>query len=198
VHAIVITPETQIIDPLLVNPWGSAIRTTGLGGHFWLAKAGANPDGEYTVTEYIGDVYDQNDGRFVPLLQDALTFVKVDGLPIGQVFSGSASDFPVPGLLCTDDSLPTCDKDSQPTPLGSFTGPSRFIVATEDGKLAGWTEGRIEGTFGRMRKFETIIDHAAQGALYRGPPLRTSRRTTGCAPPTLVRIRSSATTKRGC
>jgi hypothetical protein len=51
------TPETQIVDPLLVNPWGSAIRTAGLGGHFWLANAGANSDGEYTVTEYIGDVY---------------------------------------------------------------------------------------------------------------------------------------------
>lgn len=160
------TPETQIVDPLLVNPWGSAIRTAGSGGHFWLANAGANPSGEYTVTEYIGDVYDQN-GHFVPLFQDALKFVKVDGPPIGQVFSGATSDFPVTGLLCADDSLETCDA-SQPAFLGPFTGPSRFIVATEDGKLAGWTEGRMNGTFGRLRKFETVIDNSAQGALYRG------------------------------
>jgi uncharacterized protein (TIGR03118 family) len=163
---VYVTPETQIIDPLLVNPWGSAIRTAGLGGHFWLANAGASPDGEYTVTEYIGDVYDQ-DGHFVPLSQDALKVVKVDGPPIGQVFSGAVSDFPVTGLLCTNDSLPTCEA-SQPAFLGSFTGPGRFIVATEDGKLAGWTEGRMNGILGRMRKFETIIDNSAQGALYRG------------------------------
>ena len=161
-----VTPATQIVDPLLINPWGSAIRTAGLGGHFWLANAGANPSGEYTVTEYIGDVYDQG-GQFVPLFQDALQFVKVDGPPIGQVFSSSASDFPVTGLLCADDSLQTCDA-SQPAFLGQFTGPSRFIVATEDGKLAGWTEGTLHGTFGRLRKFETVIDNSAQGALYRG------------------------------
>ena len=55
---------TQIVDPLLVNPWGSAIRAAGLGGHFWLANQGTN-----TVTEYVGDVYDAN-GNFVPLHQD--------------------------------------------------------------------------------------------------------------------------------
>ncbi|HKX29079.1 MAG TPA: hypothetical protein VJ302_23065, partial [Blastocatellia bacterium] len=31
-------PNATIIDPLLSNPWGTAIRTAGLGGHFWLAN----------------------------------------------------------------------------------------------------------------------------------------------------------------
>lgn len=156
------TRDTQIVDPLLVNPWGSAIRTAGLGGHFWVANAGSN-----TVTEYVGDVFDQA-GRFVPLFQDALKVVPVDGPPIGQVFSASASDFPVTGALCTDDGLATCNASQGAKFLGNFTGPSRFIVATEDGKLAAWTEGRLGGQFGRMRKFETVVDNSAQGALYRG------------------------------
>lgn len=156
------TGDTQIIDPLLVNPWGSAIRTAGLGGHFWLANAGSN-----TVTEYVGDVYDQQ-GRLVPLHQDALKVVAVDGPPIGQVFSGSPSDFPVTGALCSDDSLPTCGPSQGVKHLGTFTGPARFIVATEDGKIAAWTEGRIGGQFGRMRKFETVVDNSTRGSLYRG------------------------------
>jgi hypothetical protein len=32
-------PAAAIIDPLLLNPWGAAIRSAGLGGHFWLANA---------------------------------------------------------------------------------------------------------------------------------------------------------------
>jgi uncharacterized protein (TIGR03118 family) len=155
-------PDTQIVDPLLVNPWGSAIRTAGLGGHFWLANAGSN-----TVTEYIGDVHDQQ-GQFVPLYQDALRVVAVDGPPIGQVFSASASDFPVTGSLCSDDALQTCDASQGAKHLGIFTGPARFIVATEDGKIAAWTEGRLGGQFGRMRKFETVVDNSGSGALYRG------------------------------
>jgi uncharacterized protein (TIGR03118 family) len=153
--------STQIVDPLLVNPWGAAIRTAGLGGHFWLANQGSR-----TVTEYVGDVYDAT-GRFVPLFQDQLKVVAVAGSPVGQVFSGSATDFPVTGSLCADDSVPTCEPGA-PSYVGEFTGPSRFIVNTEEGQIAAWTEGRVNTTFGRMRKFVTVIDNSAQGALYRG------------------------------
>jgi uncharacterized protein (TIGR03118 family) len=155
-------PQAPLIDPLLVNPWGAAIRTAGLGGHFWLANAGSA-----TVTTYVGDVYDES-GQFIPLFQDDLKFVAVDGSAIGQVFSASPSDFPVTGPLCTDDSLDTCGAAQGSAFLGEFTGPSRFIVATEEGQIAAWTEGTLNGQFGRMRAFVTVLDHAAQGALYRG------------------------------
>jgi uncharacterized protein (TIGR03118 family) len=166
------TPDTQLIDPLLVNPWGAAIRTAGLGGHFWLANAAgptvpADPKC-FTVTEYVGDVFD-GQGGFVPIFQDALKLVTVEGPPIGQVFSGSASDFPVTGDLYGDDGVLVCAPDTVPPPdVGTFTGPAQFIVATENGKWAAWTEGNVNGVFGRMRQFVTVVDRSAEGALYRG------------------------------
>jgi len=155
-------PPAAIIDPALRNPWGAAIRSAGLGGHFWLANAASA-----SVTTYIGDVYDES-GHFVPLYQDDLKFINVEGSPIGQVFSASDTDFLVTGLLCTDDSLETCDTSQGDKFLGQFTGPSRFIVATEEGQLAAWTEGTIAGQFGRMRTFVTVVDNARKTALYRG------------------------------
>ena len=147
-------PPAGIIDPLLRNPWGAAIRSAGLGGHFWLANAASA-----TVTTYIGDVYDEN-GDFVPLYQDDLKSITVEGSPIGQVFSASATDFPVTGLLCTDDGLEVCDANQGDKFLGEFTGPSRFIVATEEGQIAAWTEGTLNDQFGRMRTFVTVIDNS--------------------------------------
>jgi uncharacterized protein (TIGR03118 family) len=154
-------PNAPLIDPLLVNPWGAAIRTAGLGGHFWLANAG-----EKNVTEYVGDVFDQ-DGNFVPLYQDALQVVPVEGSPIGQVFNTADTGFQVRGALCSDDSVKGC-KPGDASYVGEFTGPSKFIVVTEEGQIAAWTEGRANGKFGRMREFVNVIDNAGEGALYRG------------------------------
>jgi hypothetical protein len=92
-------PPAAITDPLLQNPWGAAIRSAGRGGHFLLANAAST-----TVTTYIGDAYDES-GHFVPLYQDELKFIAVEGSPIGQVFSSADTDFPVTGLLCTDDGI---------------------------------------------------------------------------------------------
>jgi uncharacterized protein (TIGR03118 family) len=150
-------PETQIIDPLLVNPWGTAIRPAGAGGHIWLANAGSA-----TVTEYVGDVYDDR-GRFVPLHQDSLKVVYVDGSPIGQVFSASATDFPAQGFVCQDSDNEFCPPAS-PMP----TLPARFIVSTEEGQIAAWGERTTETGPRRFRRFVTVIDNSAQGALYRG------------------------------
>lgn len=154
-------PEAPIIDPLLVNPWGTAIRSAGLGGHFWLANQGSS-----SSTTYIGDVFD-DEGNFVPLFQDSLKVVAVEGTPIGIVFSNSATDFPVTGPLCSDEGAPVCDP-GEPSFLGEFTGPSRFIIATEEGQIVAWTEGTIDGQFGRLRRFFTIVDNSEEGALYRG------------------------------
>jgi uncharacterized protein (TIGR03118 family) len=150
-------PTTQIVDPLLVNPWGTAIRPAGAGGHMWLANAGSA-----TVTEYVGDVFDAT-GQFVPLDQDALKVVYVDGAPIGQVFSGSATDFEVTGAVCPDSDAPACPADSP-----EVTVPSRFIVSTEEGQIAAW--GEVQGQTGplRFRRFVTVVDNSQEGALYRG------------------------------
>jgi uncharacterized protein (TIGR03118 family) len=148
---------TQIVDPLLVNPWGTAIRPAGAGGHIWLANAGSA-----TVTEYVGDVFDET-GQFVPLYQDALKVVYVDGAPIGQGFSGSATDFEVTGAVCPDSDGPVCPADSP-----EATVPSRFIVSTEEGQIAAW--GEVQGQTGplRFRRFVTVVDNSKEGALYRG------------------------------
>jgi uncharacterized protein (TIGR03118 family) len=154
-------PLAPLIDPLLVNPWGAAIRTAGQGGHFWLANAG-----KANVTEYVGDVFDA-EGRFVPLYQDALKVVPVTGSPIGQVFNAADVGFPVRGSLCADDGAEGC-KPGDPSYVGEFTGPAKFIVVTEEGQIAAWTEGQVSGRFGRMREFVNVIDNAGEGALYRG------------------------------
>jgi uncharacterized protein (TIGR03118 family) len=148
---------TQIVDPLLVNPWGAAIRPAGAGGHFWLANAGSA-----TVTEYVGDVIDEN-GEFVPLHQDSLKIVHVDGAPIGQVFSGSATDFPVTAPVCPDSDAPAC-----PAGSAEATVPSRFIVSTEEGRIAGWGEVPDPSGAQRFRRFVTVVDKSGDGALYRG------------------------------
>ncbi len=154
-------PNAPLIDELLLNPWGAAIRTAGLGGHFWLANAGSK-----TVTEYVGDVFDK-EGKFVPLFQDALRVVEVDGSPVGQVFVNSYRDFPVRGNLCSDDTVEKCDP-SATSYLGNFIGVAKFIVNTEEGQIAAWSEGYANGKFGRMRKFENVVDNSGAGALYRG------------------------------
>ncbi len=149
--------ETQIVEPLLLNPWGTAIRPAGAGGHIWLANAGSA-----TVTEYVGDVFDEN-GDFVALFQDNLKVVYVDGSPIGQVFSGSSIDFRVTGPVCPDSDAETCPQGS-PT----VTVPARFIVSTEEGQIAAWGEVPSPGGSQRFRRFVTVVDHAQDGALYRG------------------------------
>ncbi len=155
------TSDTQIIDPLLVNPWGSAIRPAGAGGHFWLANAGSS-----SVTTYVGDTVDAN-GIFIPIFQDQLKSVSTEGSPIGQVFNGSSAEFPVTDAICSDDTIAVCDP-SQPSYLGRITAPAKFIVNTEEGKIAAWTEGTINGQFGRMRRFKTVVDRSENKTLYRG------------------------------
>ncbi|MGH7231411.1 MAG: TIGR03118 family protein, partial [Nitrospiraceae bacterium] len=137
----------QILDPLVINAWGIALRPAGAGGHFWINNTDSG-----TVTEYVGDV------GGTPLFQDDLKVVTVapppgsppgtKSTPTGQVFSGHASDFTVSGE--------------------GLTGPSRFLFVTEDGTLSGWTERKVNGGFERQTISVITVDNSAQGAIYKG------------------------------
>ena len=115
---------TVMVDPLLQNAWGIALRPPGAGGHFWISNFATG-----TTTTYVGDAHG------VPLHQDSLqsvniargTGVRVDGRPTaevpqptGQVYNTSTTDFMISGE--------------------GITGPSKFIFVTGEGTISGWTE----------------------------------------------------------
>lgn len=138
----------QIQDPNLVNAWGVALRPAGLGGHWWIGNAGSG-----TTTLYVGDT------ATTPLFQDGLATVTVTqpptltgaSTPTGVVFSGHPSDFGVTA--------------------GGVTGPSRFLFATDQGVIAGWTEqARTPPATGFARPLVTgtVVDNSAAGAMYFG------------------------------
>ncbi|HJU04232.1 MAG TPA: TIGR03118 family protein, partial [Nitrospiraceae bacterium] len=142
----------QIVDPLVVNAWGIALRPAGAGGHWWINNTDTG-----TVTEYVGDV------PGTPLFQDDLKVVTVApppgspsgtaSTPTGIVFSGHASDFTVSGE--------------------GITGPSRFMFSTEDGTVSGWTERAANGGFERQTISVITVDNSVQGAIYKGLAVTT-------------------------
>ncbi|MGD1702477.1 TIGR03118 family protein [Dapis sp. BLCC M229] len=135
--------DPQILDPLVVNAWGLAIRPAGFGGHFWVTNADSG-----TVTTYVGDV------GGTPLFQDDLKFVTIPtspnapagiaGAPTGQFFSSHPSDFEVTMLL-----------DPNNPDLGTITGPGRFFAVEEGGTLSAWTE--VPTDEGILRPVEYLV-----------------------------------------
>jgi uncharacterized protein (TIGR03118 family) len=142
----------NLVDPLLINGWGLAIRPPGAGGHFWISNAGSG-----TTTVYVGDVHDAS-GRFTPLFQDDLAVVnfalgshlQVDGTPIapiplatGQVFNHSSTDFVVSGE--------------------GLTAAAKFIFVTGEGTISGWTERRdAQGVMQRQTTTVNTVDNSVQ------------------------------------
>ncbi|GFE68976.1 TIGR03118 family protein [Chroococcus sp. FPU101] len=141
-----------ILDPTFVNAWGIAIRPAGLGGHFWVTGNGSG-----ISYEYVGDV------NGVPLYQDDLQIVTVPGpngtkgTPTGVVFNGS-NNFAI----------------TQNHPNGAITGPSKFLFATDNGVISGWTERKNpDGTFDRPSEALAVIDRSSQGSQYFGLGITT-------------------------
>jgi uncharacterized protein (TIGR03118 family) len=142
----------NLVDPLLINGWGLAIRPPGAGGHFWISNAGSG-----TTTVYVGDVHDAS-GRFTPLFQDDLAVVnfalgshlQVDGTPIapvpiatGQVFNHSSTDFVVSGE--------------------GISAAAKFIFVTGEGTISGWTERRdAQGVLQRQTTTVNTVDNSVQ------------------------------------
>lgn len=149
-----------LVDPLLVNGWGLAIRPPGAGGHFWISNQGSG-----TTTVYVGDVHTPQ--GFVPLFQDDLLYVDIppggatwpDGTkrspvsqPTGQVFNHSSTDFIVSGE--------------------GITAASKFIFVQADGTIAGWTEVR-DPSLRRQTAAVITVDNSSlydsnDGLLYTG------------------------------
>jgi len=140
----------NLVDPLLGNGWGVALRPPGAGGHFWISNFNTG-----TTTTYVGDVRDAN-GVFTPLYQDSLTVVEIppgngvryDGRPTapiaqptGQVFNYSPTDFVVSGE--------------------GITGASKFIFVTGEGTISGWTEVRdAQGVLHRQTRAVIMVDQS--------------------------------------
>ncbi|MBI1274011.1 MAG: TIGR03118 family protein [Alphaproteobacteria bacterium] len=138
--------EPQLIDERMLNAWGLAIRPAGAGGHFWINNTDSG-----TNSMYIGDV------NGVALHQDKTPFINIaapagqtePSHPTGDVFNGRDDEF-----IVTHDGI---------------TGPSKFIFATEEGSIVGWTENKKEdGSFIRPVNSITMVDNSKKGAIYKG------------------------------
>lgn len=153
-----------IVDPLIGNGWGIALRPPGAGGHLWISNASTG-----TTTVYVGDVH--TPGGFVPLHQDDL---KVVNIPIGKAI------LPDAGRPATDLSIPTGQVFNHSTTDfvvsgEELTAAAKFIFVTGDGTISGWTEVRNpDGTMRRQTKSVIMIDNSH---LYDDERLRY----TGCA-----------------
>lgn len=142
------------VDPTLVNAWGIAIRPAGLGGHFWIGSNGTG-----LSSQWVGDA------GGVPLYQDELRIVSVPGPVTG---SGATPSQPViaPG---TPTGVAFNGGLSFVVNQGSITAPAKFLFATDNGTISGWTERKNpDGSFDRPHNATTVIDRSADGVQYFG------------------------------
>jgi uncharacterized protein (TIGR03118 family) len=130
-----------IIEPLMKNPWGIAIRPAGFGGHFWVGAAGTGKS-----IQYVGDV----DGT--PLFQDELTIVETRGAVSGVAFN------PGTGFVIT-----------QAHDNGPITAPTKFFFANLTGTVTAWTErARPGGGFDHPLDSAVVVDGSARGSSFVG------------------------------
>jgi uncharacterized protein (TIGR03118 family) len=123
------------VDPHLVNPWGIALRPPGIGGHIWISNAG-----DISTTTYIGDVNGKT------LYQDGLKIVPIDGGQTspgghnevtGQVYN-AASDVPGQPVEFFTSGPGSNLSSGTPVPIGTLSGPAKFIFVTLDGTINAW------------------------------------------------------------
>lgn len=159
---------TALVDPLLQNGWGIALRPPGAGGHIWISNFATG-----TTTTYVGDVHDAS-GRFTPLHQDDLKVVNIGkgaGVRVngelraptpqvtGQVYNHSATDFVVSGE--------------------GLTAASKFIFVTAEGTISGWVEQKdpLPDNPSHMKRQTVSVVMVDQSHEYDDDRLRY----TGCA-----------------
>jgi uncharacterized protein (TIGR03118 family) len=130
-----------IIEPLMQNPWGIAIRPAGFGGHFWLGAAGTAKS-----IQYVGDV------GGTPLFQDALDLVDTGGPTSGVAFN-PGSQFVI----------------TQNHANGPITAATKFFFANLGGSITAWTERPLSGGgFDHPTDSVTVVDRTATGSSFIG------------------------------
>ncbi|MFD6395589.1 TIGR03118 family protein [Nocardia sp. NPDC060249] len=163
--------HAQFTLPGMVNAWGLADRPKGAGGHFWVGAGGKS-------FQFLGDVQSSSDPKLQKLTQDQLKLVGVPGADadtsdksIGKVTGVVFNPAPITSDLFTlrDQWV---DVDGMPIPLG---GSSRFIFATDSGKISAWTEQAPDGAIVRRDGgANQVFDGTAAGMAFFGIALAPS------------------------
>ncbi|MFE3546656.1 TIGR03118 family protein [Nocardia sp. NPDC059177] len=157
--------HAQFTIPELVDARGLANRPKGAGGHFWVGAGGK-------TYQFLGDVHAASDPKLQKLSQDQLKSVGIPGADAdttdksigkttGVVFNPAPIDSDV--FVVRDQWV---DLDGMPVPL---TGSARYIVATDSGKIAAWTERAPDGAIIRRDGgANQVFDGSAQGMTFAG------------------------------
>lgn len=128
--------HAQFTFPDMVNAWGIADRPQGAGGHFWVGAGGMS-------FQFVGDVTASPDAKYQTLFQDPLKVVTIPGADsdtsdksVGKTTGVVFNPAPITSdLFAVKDQPVMVDGVEQ-----KLTGSSRFIFATDSGKISAWTE----------------------------------------------------------
>ncbi|WP_375336163.1 TIGR03118 family protein [Nocardia sp. SYP-A9097] len=163
--------KAQFTYPDMVNAWGLADRPKGAGGHFWVGGGGFS-------FQFVGDVTKSADPKFQKLFQDPLKLVNVPGADsdssdksIGKTTGVIFNPAPITSdLFVVKDQPVTYDGKTE-----KLTGSSRFIFATDSGKISAWTE---QGTGGQIVRHDgpanVVFDGSEKGMQFFGLALTPS------------------------
>jgi uncharacterized protein (TIGR03118 family) len=142
-------------DPTIKNAWGIATRPAGAGGHFWIAANGTG-----LSSQWVGDV------GGLPLYQDDLRVVSVPGPVIG---TGATPGQPVVAPGTPTGVAYNGGSQFRVTQGSIVDSPARFLFATDNGVISGWTERRnADGSFDRPFNAKSVIDRSADGVQFFG------------------------------
>jgi uncharacterized protein (TIGR03118 family) len=144
----------QIVDELMRDAWGIALRPPGAGGHIWVSNAASG-----TSSEFIGDVPGN------PLHQDGLKIVHLDeprwtdhgyAFVTGQAYN-SASDFPDQPVEFLVSGPADNLKETPPKEIkDGYSGSAKFIFVTEEGCINAWSAS----TAVSMKSAPLMIDYS--------------------------------------
>lgn len=163
--------HAQFTFPDMVNAWGIANRPKGAGGHFWVGAGGMS-------FQFVGDVTASSDPKLQPLFQDQLKLVNIPGADsdtsdkgIGKTTGVVFNPAPITSdIFAVKDQPVTVDGVEQ-----KLTGSSRFIFATDSGKISAWTELGDGGKIVRQDgPANLVFDGAEQGMQFFGIALSPS------------------------
>lgn len=163
--------KAQYTFPDMVNAWGLADRPKGAGGHFWVGAGGKS-------FQFVGDVSASADPKVQKLFQDPLKIVTIPGADAdtSDKSIGKTTGVVFNGAPITSDLFVVRDQpvDAEGGPL-LLTGSSRFIFATDSGKISAWTELGPEGAIIRHDgPANLVFDGESQGMAFFGIALTPS------------------------